>query len=86
MSGKKGCKPTIIFECTGRPIINTLIEIAPLGAELVLMGTGMEEERFSVLSAAMKRLRMTFHLGYEPADFAFILRMLAVVRMDVRTW
>lgn len=78
-----GCKPTLMFECTGSPIINALIEIAPMDAELVLVGTGMQEESFTVLAAAMKRLQMTFHLGYEPADFEFILQLLAAGRMGV---
>ena len=54
-----------------------------MGAQLVLVGTGMQEESFTVLSAAMKRLRMTFTLGYEPEDFGFILRMLAAGRISV---
>ncbi|BAL24271.1 alcohol dehydrogenase catalytic domain-containing protein [Azoarcus sp. KH32C] len=71
-----GRKPSVIFECVGRPMIARLIAMAPIGTHLVLVGTGMENESFTVLSAAMKRLRMTFTLGYEPADFGFVLQML----------
>lgn len=77
-----GRQPSVIFECVGRPLIRSLIEVAPAGAQLVLVGTGMQEERFTVLSAAMKRLRMTFTLGYEPEDFGFILRMLRAGRIS----
>ena len=77
-----GREPAFIFECVGRPMIHKLIEMAPTGAELVMVGTGMEPEKFTVLSAAMKRLRMTFVLGYEPVDFPFVLEMLARGRID----
>lgn len=78
-----GRRPAVIFECVGRPLIHRLIEMAPPGAQLVMVGTGMQEERFTVLSAAMKRLRMTFTLGYEPGDFDFVLRMLGSGRISV---
>jgi (R,R)-butanediol dehydrogenase/meso-butanediol dehydrogenase/diacetyl reductase len=77
-----GRAPSVIFECVGRPIVHKLIEMAPVGAQLVLVGTGMQPEQFTVLSAAMKRLRMTFVLGYEPTDFPFVLRMLSTGRMS----
>jgi (R,R)-butanediol dehydrogenase/meso-butanediol dehydrogenase/diacetyl reductase len=78
-----GRAPSVIFECVGRPLIHKLIEMAPTGAQLVLVGTGMQPEQFTVLSAAMKRLRMTFVLAYEPEDFPFVLRMLASGRIGV---
>lgn len=80
---RTGRKPSVIFECVGRPMIARLIEIAPPHAHLVLVGTGMQPENFTVLSAALKRLRMTFPLAYEPADFEFVLRMLAAGRVTV---
>lgn len=78
-----GRTPSVIFECVGRPLIHKLIDMAPVGAQIVLVGTGMHPEQFTVLSAAMKRLRMTFVLGYEPADFPFVLRMLSAGRIGV---
>ena len=78
-----GRKPSVIFECVGRPMIAQLIEMAPPNAHLVLTGTGMQAENFTVVSAALKRLRMTFPLAYEPADFAFVNRMLASRRISV---
>ena len=79
-----GRKPSVIFECVGRPMIARLIEIAPPNAHLVLAGTGMQLESFTVVSAALKRLRMTFPLAYEPADFVFVQRMLSTRRMMVQ--
>ena len=78
-----GRKPSVIFECVGRPMIAQLIEMAPPNAHLVLTGTGMQAENFTVVSAALKRLRMTFPLAYEPADFPFVNRMLASRRISV---
>jgi len=77
-----GRAPTVIFECVGRPIIHKLIEMAAVNTHLVLVGTGMQPEQFAVLSAALKRLRMTFAFSYEPSDFPFVLRMLSEGRID----
>jgi threonine dehydrogenase-like Zn-dependent dehydrogenase len=78
-----GRQPSVIFECVGRPMIAQLIKLAPPNAHLVLTGTGMQPENFTVVSAALKRLRMTFPLAYEPADFPFVERMLAARRISV---
>jgi len=79
-----GSEPSVIFECVGRPMIQKLIDMAPMNGHLVMVGTGMAPEQLTVLSAAMKRLRMTFTLGYEPADFPFMLRMLATGRISAK--
>ena len=78
-----GRKPTVIFECVGRPMIAKLIAMAPSYAHLVLVGTGMQPENFTVLSAALKRLRMSFPFAYVPADFHFVTRMLTAGRLSV---
>ena len=64
-------------------MIAQLIEMAAPHTQLVLVGTGMQAEQFTVLSAAMKRLKMSFVLGYEPADFPFVLQMLGNGRITV---
>jgi (R,R)-butanediol dehydrogenase / meso-butanediol dehydrogenase / diacetyl reductase len=78
-----GRKPSVIFECVGRPMIAKLIEMAPSNAHLVLVGTGMQPENFTVISAALKRLRMTFPIAYVPSDFHFVQRMLTARRVTV---
>ena len=78
-----GRKPSVIFECVGRPMIAQLIEMAPPNAHLVLVGTGMQPENFTVVSAALKHLRMTFPLAYSAEDFPFVQRMLAAGRLTV---
>lgn len=80
---RTGRKPTVIFECVGRPMIAQLIAMAPPNTHLVLTGTGMQPENFTVVSAALKRLRMTFPLAYEPGDFTFVERILAEGRLTV---
>ena len=74
---QRGCKPTEIFECVGRP----MIAMAPSNAHLVLVGARVRPENFMVMSAALKRLWMTFLLTYETGDFPFVLRMLAAGRV-----
>ena len=78
-----GRKPTAIFECVGRPMIAKLIAMAPSYAQLVMVGTGMQPENFTVLSAALKRLRITFPFAYLPGDFQFVQRMLTAGRVTV---
>ena len=78
-----GRKPSVIFECVGRPMIAQMIAMAPPRAHLVMTGTGMQSEHFTVLSAALKQLRMSFPLAYEPADFTFVERMLSAGRISV---
>jgi (R,R)-butanediol dehydrogenase / meso-butanediol dehydrogenase / diacetyl reductase len=73
----------VIFECVGRPIIAQLIQIAPANSHLVLVGAGMQPENFTVVSAALKRLRMSFPLAYVSSDFPFVQRMLEAARMTV---
>jgi (R,R)-butanediol dehydrogenase/meso-butanediol dehydrogenase/diacetyl reductase len=78
-----GRKPSVIFECVGRPMIAKLIEMAPTNTHLVLVGTGMQPENFTVVSAALKRLRMSFPVAYVRSDFHFVQRMLTAHRVTV---
>ncbi len=80
---RTGRKPSVLFECVGRPMIARLIAIAPSYAHLVMVGTGMQPETFTVLSAALKRLRISFPFAYVAADFHFVQRMLTSGRIDV---
>lgn len=76
-------EPSVIFECVGRPMVQKVIDMAPRGAHLVFAGASLEPEPISVLSATVKRLRMSFAFAYERADFVFALRMLANQRIHV---
>ncbi|MCX7170290.1 MAG: alcohol dehydrogenase catalytic domain-containing protein [Proteobacteria bacterium] len=79
-----GHSPAVIFECVGKPIIDKLIEMAPINAQLVLVGAGMQADQFTVFSATLKRLRMTFAFGYEPGDFPYVVKMLETGRITTR--
>lgn len=78
-----GQVPTVIFECIGQPMIDKMIEMAPTDAHLVLVGTGLKPENFTVVSAALKRLRMTFTVAYKPSDFSYVMKMLAAKRISI---
>lgn len=80
---RTGRKPMAIFECVGRPMIAQLIAMAPSHTQLVMVGTGMQPENFTVVSAALKRLRITFPFAYLPLDFHFVQRMLTARRLTV---
>ena len=80
---RTGRPPSVIFECVGRPMLTELIAMAPREVHLVLVGTGMQPDSFTVVSAALKQLRMSFPLGYAPDDFPFVQRMLVAGRVTV---
>ena len=80
---RTGRKPTALFECVGRPMLAKLIAMAPTHAQLVMVGTGMQPENFTVVSAALKRLHMTFPFAYVPSDFDFVQRMMTARRITV---
>ena len=72
----------MIFECIGRPVLQRLFEIAPHRARLILVGTCMEPEQITVLTGAMKSLRLSLAFGYEPRDFEWVLDLLSSGRMS----
>jgi (R,R)-butanediol dehydrogenase/meso-butanediol dehydrogenase/diacetyl reductase len=76
-----GNLPAVIFECIGRPVVQHLFEIAPHGARLILAGTCMEPEQITVLTGAMKTLRLSLAFGYEPRDFELVLDLLSSGRI-----
>lgn len=82
-SRRTGRQPSVIFECVGRPILAKMIDMAPPKAHLVMVGTGMQPEQFTVVSAALKRLHISFALAYDVDDFPFVQRMIANDRIRV---
>ncbi|MEP5765885.1 MAG: alcohol dehydrogenase catalytic domain-containing protein [Halieaceae bacterium] len=77
-----GQTPDAIVECVGRPMLKGLVEMAPAGAHIVVLGASMQEEPISSLAAAQKKVRMTFSFGYELPDFDFIVRMISAGRVS----
>jgi threonine dehydrogenase-like Zn-dependent dehydrogenase len=76
-------RPGVLFECVGVPgIIQQMLEGAPIGARIVVVGVCMEEDRFEPFFAIRKQLDLQFVLGYTPAEFATTLGHLAEGRID----
>ena len=74
----------VIFECVGAPgVLQSLIEAAPAGAQLVVAGVCMETDRIEPSIAVTKEVELTFVLGYTPEEFAETLGNLAEGVIDV---
>lgn len=71
-----GREPDVIVECVGRPMLQQLIDIAPIGTHIVAVGASMQSEPINSLAAAMKKVRISFAFGSELTDFEFIMRMI----------
>jgi threonine dehydrogenase-like Zn-dependent dehydrogenase len=83
MMGNPVAQP-VVFECVGSPgVLETLIEAAPAGAQIVVAGVCMETDRIEPSIAVTKEIELTFVLGYTPDEFAMTLRQLAEGVIDV---
>jgi (R,R)-butanediol dehydrogenase/meso-butanediol dehydrogenase/diacetyl reductase len=79
-----GAEPDVIFECVGIPgMIAHAIDIAPFGAELVIVGFCMDADSFMPATAMVKELSVQFVIGHEKPDFQLVVDMLAAGRLDV---
>ena len=76
--------PDIIFECVGVPglIGQTMME-APRGGKIVVAGVCQQPDTFMPLMGIVKELTLQFVLGYRPADFDYVIAMIASNRIDV---
>jgi threonine dehydrogenase-like Zn-dependent dehydrogenase len=75
-------RPAVLFECVGVPgIIQQILEGAPRGARIVVVGVCMETDRLDPIFAINKELNLQFVLGYSPAEFAATLQHLAEGRV-----
>lgn len=83
MMGKTFGRP-VVFECVGAPgVLQTLIESAPAGAQIVVAGVCMETDRIEPSIAITKEVELTFVFGYTPEEFAGTLRHIAEGVIDV---
>lgn len=74
----------VVFECVGSPgVLQSLIEAAPAGAQIVVAGVCMETDRIEPSIAITKEIELTFVLAYTPEEFAGTLRQLAEGIIDV---
>ncbi len=79
-----GKGPDIIFECVGAPglIGQTMME-APRGAKIVVAGVCQQPDTIMPLIGIVKEISLQFVLGYRPADFDYVIAMIAADRIDV---
>ena len=77
-----GAAPDVIVECVGRPMLQSLFDVAPIGAHIVAVGACMEPESISSVAATQKKIRLTFSFGYTLEDFQFVVRMIAAGRVE----
>ncbi|MDZ4372040.1 MAG: zinc-binding dehydrogenase [Phenylobacterium sp.] len=83
MMGNPIARP-VVFECVGAPgVLQSLIEAAPAGAQIVVAGVCMETDRIEPSIAITKEIELTFVFGYTPDEFAATLRQLAEGVIDV---
>lgn len=81
--GKRFGRP-VVFECVGSPgVLESLIEAAPAGAQIVVAGVCMETDRIEPSIAVTKEIELSFVLGYTAEEFAGTLRRLSEGVIDV---
>ncbi len=79
-----GKGPDVIFECVGVPgMIGQTMMDAPRGARIVVAGVCQQPDTFLPLMGIVKELELQFVLGYRPADFDYVIAMIASDRIDV---
>jgi (R,R)-butanediol dehydrogenase / meso-butanediol dehydrogenase / diacetyl reductase len=79
-----GQPPDVIFECVGVPglIGQTMME-APRGCRIVVAGVCQQPDTILPLMGIIKELELQFVLGYRPADFDYVIAMIASDRVEV---
>lgn len=79
-----GHAPDVIFECVGVPgLINQTMMEAPRGGRVVVAGVCQQQDAILPLMGIIKELELQFVLGYRPADFDYVIAMIASGRVDV---
>ena len=73
-----GKAPDIIFECVGAPglLMNAMGE-APRGGRIVVAGVCQKPDTIMPLIGIVKEIAIQFVLGYRPADFDYVIAMIA---------
>ncbi len=71
-------RPAVVFECVGVPgVIDQIMQQAPVGARVVVVGVCMEPDRIEPMFGINKELSLQFVLGYTPEEFSATLRHIA---------
>jgi (R,R)-butanediol dehydrogenase/meso-butanediol dehydrogenase/diacetyl reductase len=79
-----GQAPEFIFECVGAPgLINEVMMMAPRNCKIIIAGVCQQMDMILPLIGVVKELCLQFVLGYRPADFDYVIDMIARDRVDV---
>lgn len=79
-----GKGPDIIFECVGAPgVLNQLMMEAPRGCTILVAGVCQQMDSILPVLGIVKELTLQFVLGYRPADFDYVIEMIAKDRVEV---
>jgi threonine dehydrogenase-like Zn-dependent dehydrogenase len=77
-------RPAVIFECVGVPgMIEQVMEGAPPGARVVVVGVCMETDRIEPFFGILKQLNVQFVLAYTAQEFAESLHFISEGKVDV---
>ena len=73
----------VVFECVGVPgMIEQVVTAAPLRSRVVVVGVCMEQDTFRPAVPLHKELDLRFVFGYDPAEFAHVLDLIASGTVD----
>jgi (R,R)-butanediol dehydrogenase/meso-butanediol dehydrogenase/diacetyl reductase len=74
----------VIFECVGVPgLLMSAMAEAPRGGRIVVAGVCQQADTIMPLIGILKEIEIQFVLGYRPADFDYVIAMIASDRIDV---
>src|SRR5690606_10316811 len=79
-----GGRSPVVYEAIGVPgIINSVLQNAPVGTRLLVVGVCMEHDTINPFFGISKELSIQFALGYDPMEFNECLRAIAEGDIDV---
>jgi len=79
-----GKAPDVIFECVGAPgLLMSAMGEAPRGGRIVVAGVCQKPDTIMPLIGIVKEIAIQFVLGYRPADFDYVIAMIASDRVDI---
>jgi threonine dehydrogenase-like Zn-dependent dehydrogenase len=75
---------SIVFEAVGAPgVIDSIVQRINPGARVIVGGVCMDSDTFHPFFAIMKSVNIQFVFGYNPAEFARTLQLMAEGVIDV---
>jgi 2-desacetyl-2-hydroxyethyl bacteriochlorophyllide A dehydrogenase len=78
-----GSEPDAIFECVGAPgMLDLAMAEAPHGGQIIVAGVCQGRDSIRPILGIAKELRIQFVLAYAPADFDYVIDLVAGGRID----